>query len=337
MGEPALGEERISRHTHVFDLSRDSTDSAGGGHSGSDEWGRDFARQKVEDPKYRLKLALVVLSELACFVFAGTIFGWPPLLAMLKQEGFYADLCSDGAAGCEAQEAALTVVYTCSAVAQTACAIVVGLITFNCGLRCLLVVGCVLEVIGLYLLVRQPSAPFSSLPPDWPSALAPPTRCMLSVDCLVHLRCRGELRSDRRLCVRCCAALPQLAGHAPTRARPVHPGDRWRAHRLRCRPAAPLHLPPLDSDRARLYFMIALFAAVPCCRAGSMCFFQHAIGGISHFLPAKSFLITSISCTLFDASSAVFWFAKIAHGAGVSRLCCARHRPLAAASRLTCC
>eukprot|EP01052_Picozoa_sp_SAG31_P044501 SAG31_NODE_7785_length_1596_cov_3.307281_2_plen_334_part_00 len=50
---------------------------------------------------------------------------------------------------------------------------------------------------------------------------------------------------------------------------------------------------------------------------GSMCFFQHAIGGISHFLPAKSFLVISLSCTLFDASAGIFWLAKLVFDVGV--------------------
>eukprot|EP01052_Picozoa_sp_SAG31_P023772 SAG31_NODE_1983_length_6741_cov_6.836194_5_plen_288_part_00 len=73
---------------------------------------------------------------------------------MLESEGFYAELCEgEHTVPCQAQEQALTVVYTWGAVAQTSFAIVTGLIIHELGLRALLAIGCVLEAAGLYLLL----------------------------------------------------------------------------------------------------------------------------------------------------------------------------------------
>ena len=41
----------------------------------------------ADDPKYGLKLALVIVGQLFCFVYAGIIFGWAPLLDMYKSMG----------------------------------------------------------------------------------------------------------------------------------------------------------------------------------------------------------------------------------------------------------
>jgi hypothetical protein len=49
------------------------------------------------DPREGDRLLLVVLGEASCFLYAGIIFGWSPLLAIYRAEGYYADQCAPGA------------------------------------------------------------------------------------------------------------------------------------------------------------------------------------------------------------------------------------------------
>ena len=59
-------------------------------------WGGGGAADPREGDR-RARLLLVVLGEASCFLYAGIIFGWSPLLAIYRAEGYYADQCAPGA------------------------------------------------------------------------------------------------------------------------------------------------------------------------------------------------------------------------------------------------
>ena len=68
--------------------------------------------QLPDDPKAGIKLALVLVGQLYCFMFAGIIFGWSPLLDMYKSMGIFADKCREDHPWCDEQQSALANVYT---------------------------------------------------------------------------------------------------------------------------------------------------------------------------------------------------------------------------------
>ena len=84
------------------------------------------AELQPEDEYYYSKLSLVILAQLSTFMYAGIIFGWSPLLAMFKQEGYYSDECSKSDDLCTAQTDSLETIYTIASVCAEVCAIFVG-------------------------------------------------------------------------------------------------------------------------------------------------------------------------------------------------------------------
>ena len=40
--------------------------------------------------------ALVILTELSSILYSGTVFGWAPILLVLRDEGLFADVCDEG-------------------------------------------------------------------------------------------------------------------------------------------------------------------------------------------------------------------------------------------------
>jgi len=98
-------------------------------------------------------MALVLLAEVSTLLYAGIIFGWSPLLHMFKNEGYYADECGPKDPWCHDQQNALAEVYTLGSTMQTACTFFVGLFMDMVGYRSLILVGSVLECLGLYFLL----------------------------------------------------------------------------------------------------------------------------------------------------------------------------------------
>ena len=73
------------------------------------------------------RLALVTLGLLSCFLYAGIIFGWSPLLHMYRELGYYRDRCDYENDWCSDRQDKLAEIYTWGSVMLEACAIFVGL------------------------------------------------------------------------------------------------------------------------------------------------------------------------------------------------------------------
>jgi len=111
------------------------------------------AELQPEDEYYYSKLSLVILAQLSTFMYAGIIFGWSPLLAMFKQEGYYSDECSKSDDLCTAQTDSLETIYTIASVCAEVCAIFVGIFQDSAGLRSSVAMGCTNVCVGLYFML----------------------------------------------------------------------------------------------------------------------------------------------------------------------------------------
>ena len=73
------------------------------------------------------KFALVVLTELSSLLYAGTVFGWAPMLLALKHEGLYRELCPpDGDDWCTERKERLGLIFSGAAVLYSASGVAVG-------------------------------------------------------------------------------------------------------------------------------------------------------------------------------------------------------------------
>jgi hypothetical protein len=73
------------------------------------------------------KVALVALTELSSLMYAGTVFGWAPILLVLRSEGLFSNRCGpEDGDWCAGQKEALGMIFTMAAVVYSACGVGVG-------------------------------------------------------------------------------------------------------------------------------------------------------------------------------------------------------------------
>jgi hypothetical protein len=72
------------------------------------------------------KIALVALTELSSLLYSGTVFGWAPILLVLRDEGLFSNRCGPGDEWCDGQKEALGMIFTFAAVVYSACGVGVG-------------------------------------------------------------------------------------------------------------------------------------------------------------------------------------------------------------------
>ena len=100
------------------------------------------------------KIALVVLTELSSLLYSGTVFGWAPILLILKKEGLFSELCNGEASEdgwCDAQKERLGLIFTFAAVIYSASGIFVGAFLDAAGPIWGVIAACLTSVIGFYL------------------------------------------------------------------------------------------------------------------------------------------------------------------------------------------
>ena len=57
------------------------------------------------NPPKGSKLALVILTELSSILYSGTVFGWAPILLVLRDEGLFAEICEgEDSVWCDARK-----------------------------------------------------------------------------------------------------------------------------------------------------------------------------------------------------------------------------------------
>ena len=67
-------------------------------------WSETLSNISANPPKGS-KLALVILTELSSILYSGTVFGWAPILLVLRDEGLFADVCDEGESNwCDARK-----------------------------------------------------------------------------------------------------------------------------------------------------------------------------------------------------------------------------------------
>ncbi|DAZ95283.1 TPA: hypothetical protein N0F65_007773, partial [Lagenidium giganteum] len=114
------------------------------------------------------RIALVVLVLVSDLFFTGLVFGWAPLLLMLKEERQYLELCDDPAATrCLAQENRLNLMFALASVAANAGALPVGVLLDWCGPKVAIGIAAVVEISGLVLLALADSQTFDVFVPAY--------------------------------------------------------------------------------------------------------------------------------------------------------------------------
>jgi hypothetical protein len=98
--------------------------------------------------------ALITFAAVQSSLSTGLIFGWPALVAVLRDEGIYADECAANAPDgkCDARDAAFASVYAMAAVVNYASFIPAGLVLDQFGPRVSSVLGTLCVVFGSLLL-----------------------------------------------------------------------------------------------------------------------------------------------------------------------------------------
>jgi LAT3 family solute carrier family 43 protein 3 len=96
-----------------------------------------------------LLFALVLTS---CLLFSGILFGWAPLVLMLKREGFFASLCEPDESTCAAQDNRLNLIYTLGATTTTLVGFPAGLLLDAVGPIVTTALAAVVEVAGLIII-----------------------------------------------------------------------------------------------------------------------------------------------------------------------------------------
>lgn len=97
-------------------------------------------------------LAIVLLS---CLLFTGIIFGWAPLVLLLKEEGFYASVCPKGVRSCAQQDDKLNLVYTLASTTVSLVGLPAGVILDRFGAPTTTILATVFEVVGLSMIAAS--------------------------------------------------------------------------------------------------------------------------------------------------------------------------------------
>lgn len=121
------------------------------------------------------RLALVAVVLASDLLLTGLVFGWAPLLLLLKSEGQYLELCdfeeddSDDTinAGCVAQENRLNLMFALASVAMNAGALPIGVCLDRFGPRLTVAGAAAVEIGGLVLLALADSQTFDVFVPAY--------------------------------------------------------------------------------------------------------------------------------------------------------------------------
>lgn len=114
------------------------------------------------------RIALVVVVLVSDLFFTGILFGWAPLLLLLKEESQYAELCTPPeSVPCKAQENRLNLMFALASVVTNTAALPVGYLLDWIGPRKSVVLAAVFEVLGLVLMAVADSKEFDVFIPAY--------------------------------------------------------------------------------------------------------------------------------------------------------------------------
>lgn len=113
----------------------------------------------------RLALVLTVLAS--DLLLTGLVFGWAPLLLLLKEEQQYSELCDPDEASCVAQENKLNLMFAVASVAMNAGALPIGVFLDYMGPRVATAAAALVEVSGIVLLALADSQTFDVFVPAY--------------------------------------------------------------------------------------------------------------------------------------------------------------------------
>lgn len=116
-----------------------------------------------------VKLALVILTELSSLLYSGTVFGWAPMLLVLRGEGLFVELCdgSEKEEWCDAQKERLGLIFTVAAVIYSASGFFVGAFIDRFGPSSCILLATVLSLAGFYFFGLYTSSYMVAGAPSW--------------------------------------------------------------------------------------------------------------------------------------------------------------------------
>ncbi|KAI9914504.1 hypothetical protein PsorP6_008256 [Peronosclerospora sorghi] len=120
-----------------------------------------FSVSPRQRPIASRRVALVLTVCISDLLLTGLIFGWAPLLLLLKEEGQYHELCSDPSESpCVAQENRLNLIFAVASVAMNAGGLPIGMFLDRMGSRVTIAMAALIEVSGLSMLALADSKKF---------------------------------------------------------------------------------------------------------------------------------------------------------------------------------
>ncbi|CEG41326.1 Major facilitator superfamily domain, general substrate transporter [Plasmopara halstedii] len=107
------------------------------------------------------RIALVLVVCLSDLLLTGLVFGWAPLLLLLKKEGQYHERCTNPSEpACVEQENRLNLIFAVAAVTVNVGALPVGIFMDRTGPQATVITAAIIEVAGIILLAFAESQTF---------------------------------------------------------------------------------------------------------------------------------------------------------------------------------
>eukprot|EP00301_Raphidiophrys_heterophryoidea_P004273 c11866_g1_i1.p1 GENE.c11866_g1_i1~~c11866_g1_i1.p1 ORF type:complete len:505 (-),score=99.10 c11866_g1_i1:745-2259(-) len=115
-----------------------------------------FRRQQQTKADTRRISALVQVVLLGNFIFSGFVFGWPPLVVMLQNEGVFAEGCPPAPATCSGQQNKLSLMFSIASTLNGVGSLLSGVIVDTLGPVFTIFLDAILELGGFILFALAP-------------------------------------------------------------------------------------------------------------------------------------------------------------------------------------